>query len=301
MPSLREIRRKVKSIKSTQQITKAMKMVSAARLRRAQSRIIAARPFAQKMQDLLGHILLELADVDKDNVLSAEELANVDYPLLKSNPEGPRALLLVTADKGLCGSFNSSLIKRALEFFRENQGQPVVLFCVGRKGVEFFRRQHLTVKGEYVNIFSQLSSVHAELIGNDVMNFFINEKARDVTLIYNEFKSAIQQTLVRTTLLPLTPPPAPANAPQQALDFIYEPAKGDLLTSLFPRYLKGQIYRALLESYASELGARMTAMENASRNAKDLIDGLTLYANKIRQTVITKEISELVGGAEALQ
>jgi F-type H+-transporting ATPase subunit gamma len=299
MASLRELRRKVKSVKSTQQITKAMKMVAAARLRRAQSRILSARPFAMEMETLLADVLLRVADGNKDGVLDASELV---HPLLKKRETGVRGLLLITADKGLCGGFNTNLIKKALEFLRENQGKKVVLFCAGRKGRDFFRRMNLTLGGEYVNFFNTLSYAQAELIGNDVMEFFRREDTQDVTIIYNEFKSVIQQKLTRATLLPLTPP-VPAAKPQaaEAPDFIYEPRKELLLDALFPRYLKAQVFRALLESFAAEMGARMSAMESATKNAKELIGGLTLLANKIRQAAITKEISELVGGAEALQ
>src|SRR5687767_124561 len=160
MPSLRELRRKVKSVKSTQQITKAMKMVAAARLRRAQARILGARPFALRMQELLSDILLSVADVNKDRVLSAEELT---HPLLKPRASGVRGLLLITSDKGLCGAFNTNLLKKALEFMRENEGRPLAVFCVGRKGRDFFRRVKADVRGEYVNIFNQLSYAHAEL------------------------------------------------------------------------------------------------------------------------------------------
>jgi F-type H+-transporting ATPase subunit gamma len=297
MPSLRELRRKIKSVKSTQQITKAMKMVAAARLRRAQSRILAARPFAQKMETLLADILLAVADVNKDGTLSVEELT---HPLLARRESGPRGLLLITADKGLCGSFNTNLVKKGLEFLRANEGEKVVLFCVGRKGRDFFKRLPVQFRGEYANIFNQLSYAHAELISNDVMNFFLNEGARDVTLIYNEFKSVLQQKLVQTPLLPLSAPISLDPEKAHRADFIFEPPRGQLLEALFPRYLKAQVFRALMESYAAEMAARMTAMENASRNAAELIGGLTLYANKIRQAAITKEISELVGGSEAL-
>jgi len=300
MASLRELRRKVKSVKSTQQITKAMKMVAAARLRRAQSRILSARPFAVKMQELLGDILHQVADVNKDGQVSIDELAGIGHPLLDRRAAGPRGLLLVTADKGLCGAFNTNLIRRALEFYNENKGERVVFFFAGRKGRDFFRRLSVETKGEYVNIFNRLTFINAEMIGDDVAKFFENEKARDVTIIYNEFKSVIQQRLVRETLLPLTPPLARSEK-SLATDFIYEPKREALLAALFPRYLKAYIYRALLESAAAELGARMAAMDAASRNAKELISSLTLYANKIRQAAITKEISEIVGGAEALQ
>ncbi|HRY29171.1 MAG TPA: ATP synthase F1 subunit gamma [Elusimicrobiota bacterium] len=297
MASLRELRRKVKSVKSTQQITKAMKMVSAARLRRAQGRILSARPFAQKMETLLTDIFSAVAEPGQSGAAVRTVLG---HPLLAERKTGPRGLVLITADKGLCGSFNTNLIKRGLEFLRENEGETVELFCVGRKGRDFFRRMKVAVRGEYVNIFNQLSYAHAELIGRDVTDFFVNRPARDVTVIYNEFKSVMQQRPVRSVWLPLTPP-VPASVRPAAPDFLYEPARERLLESLFPRALKAQIFRALMESAAAELAARMTAMENATRNAKELIESLTLYANKLRQAAITKEISELVGGAEALQ
>lgn len=297
MPSLRELRRKLKSVKSTQQITKAMKMVAAARLRRAQSRIVGARPFANKMTALLADVLWQVADVNGDGVLTPDEL---QHPLLWGNPDGPRGLLLITADRGLCGGFNTSLIKKGLEFMRENKDKSVELITVGRKARDYFRRVGAPVRHEYVGIFNQLTYSQAEVIGQDVMNFFVQGRAKDVTLVYTEFKSAIQQNVVTLPLLPLTPPARPTEA-RRAAPFIYEPARAQLLEALFPRYLKAQVFRALLESYASEMGARMTAMENASKNAQELILGLTLTANKIRQAAITKEISELVGGAEALQ
>lgn len=296
MASLRELRRKVKSVKSTQQITKAMKMVAAARLRRAQTRIVGARPFAEKMRGLLADILWQVFDVNQDGVLTPTEL---DHPLLTGKADGPRGLLLITADRGLCGAFNTNLIKKALEFLKENADRKVVLYVVGRKGRDFFRRAGAAVKGEYVGIFNQLTYAQAEIIGQDLIHFFGAAGAADVTAIYTEFKSAIQQKVVTVPLLPLTPPPRPVMTRWEP-PFLYEPARQQLLEGLFPRYLKGQIFRALLESYASEMGARMTAMENASKNARELIAGLTLTANKIRQAAITKEISELVGGAEAL-
>jgi F-type H+-transporting ATPase subunit gamma len=299
MPSLREIRRKIKSVKSTQQITKAMKMVAAARLRRAQARILSARPFALKMEELMSDVLHQMADVNRDMDVSAEELARLSHPLLEKKTEGPRGLLLVTADKGLCGAFNTNLIKKALEFLNENQGTPVVIFCAGRKGRDFLRRFKVDIRGEYLHIFNRLSYINAEVIGRDVLDFFLNKGGRDVTIVYNEFKSVIQQKLVRRTLLPLTPAPE-RSAKSAAAEFIYEPRREELLEALLPRYVKAEIFRALLESAAAELGARMSAMENASRNAKDLIEGLTLHANKVRQAAITKEISEIVGGAASL-
>jgi len=297
MASLRELRRKVKSVRSTQQITKAMKMVAAARLRKAQIRILGARPFADKMRQTLADILWEVLDPHN---LDAGKTNDFQHPLLTGTPGGPRGLVLVTADRGLCGSFNTNVIKRGLEFLRENQGRPLTLFFVGRKGRDFFRKFEVQERHEYVGIFGSLRYAQAEMISQDVIEFFNNQHAEDVTMIYTEFKSAIQQNVVTVPLLPLRPPPRPVGH-SGVSSFIYEPDRTRLLSALFLRDLKSDVYRALLESYASEVGARMTAMENASSNARELIERLTLTANKIRQAAITKEISELVGGAEALQ
>jgi F-type H+-transporting ATPase subunit gamma len=305
MASLRELRRKGKSVESIRQITQAMKMVAAARLRRAQGRMLGARPFAADMERLLADVL-RASDAVGNGAPSPTELS---HPLLETRDEGARGLLLITADKGLCGAFNTNLVKKALEFLKENEGRRVVLFCVGRKGRDYFRRLVPPLGGEHVNLFNNLSFAHAEIIGKDVMDFFLRKDVRDVTIIYNEFKTILQQRLVRTTLLPLAPTsplPTDSGAPGSrfggnGFDFIYEPGKGELVEALFPRVLKSRIYRALLESYASELGARMAAMENATKNAEELIADLTLTANKIRQAAITKEISELVGGSEVLR
>jgi F-type H+-transporting ATPase subunit gamma len=221
VPSLRELRRKLKSVKSTQQITKAMKMVAAARLRRAQSRIVGARPFANKMTALLADVLWQVADVNGDGVLTPDEL---QHPLLWGNPDGPRGLLLITADRGLCGGFNTSLIKKGLEFMRENKDKSVELITVGGKARDYFRRVGAPVRHEYVGIFNQLTYSQAEVIGQDVMNFFVQGRAKDVTLVYTEFKSAIQQNVVTIPLLPLSPPARPTEA-RQAAPFIYEPAR----------------------------------------------------------------------------
>lgn len=300
MASLRELRRKIKSVKSTQQITKAMKMVAAARLRRAQSRIVSARPFAVKMQELMSDLLYQQVDTDKDGQLSNEERTAFHHPLMEKKTSGARGLLLVTADKGLCGAFNTNIIKKALEFLSRNANEKVVLFCVGRKGRDFFHRlRSVEFRGEYVNVFNKLTYAHAELVGNDILKFFLKDGGKDVTIIYNEFKSVIQQKLVELPLLPLTPV-TERSASSLTADFIYEPKREELLESLLPRYVKAQVFRALMESAAAELGARMSAMENASRNAKEMIESLTLTANKIRQAAITKEISEIVGGAESL-
>lgn len=296
MPSLRELRRKVRTVKSTQQITKAMKMVAAARLRRAQARILSARPFAQDMEAMMGDLLYKLVDTNQDGVLSEEELR---HPLLRQRATGPRAVLLFSGDKGLCGGFNTQVLRQAHAFADETPGERIAYFVVGRKGRDDLARHGLSLQGEYTHITGRLNFTHAELIGRDVMNWFLSGPMRDVTMIYQEFRSALQQRLVRKTLLPITPPPRRTRGGAGA-DFLYEPDREQLLESLFARFVKAEIFRALLESAASELGARMSAMENATRNAEDLIGHLSLTANKIRQSGITREISELVGGAEAL-
>lgn len=291
MPSLREYRKKIKSVKSTQQITKAMKMVAAARLRKAQSRILSARPFAIKMHDLLTDLA--------GRVITDELDSPPPHPLLQSFPSNKVAVLLVTADKGLCGSFNTNLIKKASEVLRENEGKEIKFFIVGRKGRDFFKRLGYPLVNEYVNIFNALSYTHAEIIGKDLIEIFLKEQLAEVLLIYNEFKSVIQQRLIVERLLPVARP-AKLLA-EQKIEFLYEPEKAKLLDALLWRCIKSQIFRVLLESAAAELGARMSAMDSATKNAGELIDHMTLKLNRTRQAMITREIAELVGGAEALK
>lgn len=290
MASLREYRKKIKTIKSTQQITKAMKMVSAARLRRAQTRILSARPFALQMRQMLADLAGRLAE--------GEETAPA-HPLLQKHDTNKAALVLVTADKGLCGSFNTNLIRRAGEFIQENKDKDLRFIVVGRKGRDFFKRAGFPIHAEYVNIFNQLSYAHAEIIGKEIIELYLKDELSEVTVIYNEFKSVIQQKLVAERLLPIQ---RPEKLPtEMRVDYLYEPAKDKLLDALLPRYVKSQVFRILLESAAAELGARMSAMDSASRNAKELIEMLTLKLNRTRQAIITREIAELVGGAEALK
>lgn len=293
MPSLRELRRKIKSVKSTRAITKAMKMVAAARMRRAQERIVSARPFAIKMQELLTDLAGRLIMQAELAAAASEELK---HPLLEERAGAETAVLLLTSDKGLCGSFNTNLLRKMLEYLRSAETSP--LFVVGRKGRDFLKRQGLNLQGEYLGIMASLSYAHAELIGKDILEHYLAHPVSKVFMIYNEFKSVIQQKLVVEQLLPVQ---RPAQLTQEyKIDFLYEPSRPELLETLLPRYVKGQIYRALLESYASEMGARMTAMDNATKNAGELIDQLTLVTNKTRQSFITREILEVVSGAEAL-
>lgn len=301
MSSLREYRKKIKTVKSIRQITKAMKMIAVARLRKAQSQILSARPFAIKMRELLSDLSWRSVPSEKDFPLP--------HPLLESHVSSNKiAVLLVTADKGLCGSFNTNLIKKASEYLKENENKDIRFYIAGKKGRDFFRRLGYPLAGEYVNIFNSLSYAHAEVIGKDLIDVYVNEKVAEVVLIYNEFKSVLQQNLVIEKLLPVvrSVPERLGNSlteevvRKNPIDFIYEPAKEKLLGALLPRCVKSQIFRVLLESAAAELGARMTAMDSATKNAVEMIDDLILKLNRTRQAIITREIAELVGGAEAL-
>jgi F-type H+-transporting ATPase subunit gamma len=293
MPSLHEIRRKIKSVKNTQQITRAMKMVATARLRRAQGQALAARPFAQRIEELIQDLASRLQ-------VSQPEEAPL-HPLFLNRSSNEETMVIVTSDKGLCGSFNTTVIRRSLELLKEKKemGKTVHLFLVGRKGRDFFRRLYPVTK-EYVNIFSRLNSTQAGLIGTDLIGHYLEKPISKVTVVYQTFVSVIQQKLMVETLLPLPPIGGEGRVRGVAIDYLYEPRKEEILSALLPRSLKARIYHILLESYAAELGARMNAMENATKNAKELMDILTLRANKTRQTMITKELSELVGCAEAL-
>jgi F-type H+-transporting ATPase subunit gamma len=286
MASLREIRTKIKSVKSTQQITKAMKMVAAARLRRAQARILAARPFAQKMEELMSHLLLKIE-------------GDIQHPLFAKRESTRRALLLVTSDKGLCGAFNTNLIREATKYLAKFGSENVDLYVIGRKGRDFFKRLGKHIKKDYLNMFNALNFAHAELVLGDLLEGYRARPWTTVDMLYNEFKSVIQQRLVIKPLLPISP--LENVQTEQYPDFIYEPAKEVLLEALIQRYLKSQVFRVLLESNAAELGARMASMDNATRNAKELMNALTLTMNRTRQSSITKEILEVVSGAEALK
>ncbi len=286
MASLREIRRKIKSVKSTQQITKAMKMVAAARLRKAQARILSARPFAQKMEVLMADLLVKIEGESA-------------HPLFAKRDSQRRILLLVTADKGLCGAFNTNLIREATKYLQKYGAQNVDMYVVGRKGRDFFRRMGAKISKEYLMIFNSLGFVHAELITQDLLTAFTTTNVVAVDMLYNEFKSVIQQRLMIKTLLPLTA--IEGVETQEYPDFIYEPSKEILLESVIQRFLKSQVFRVLLESNAAELGARMASMDNATRNAKELMQALTLTMNRTRQASITNEILEVVSGAEALK
>jgi F-type H+-transporting ATPase subunit gamma len=264
-----------------------MKLVAAARLNRAQERIVSARPFAEKLDALLGQLAY----------LARRQNADLAHPLLARFESNRIDLVLVTADRGLCGGFNANLLRRTMQFLRENKDRDVRLWLVGRKGRDFFRRFYGKIEKEYIGIFQRLGYAQAEVIGQDLIQSYLKGETSAVHVLYNEFKSRIQQKLTVRELLPIAD--VPETAP--TFDFIYEPSRDSLLEELLPRFVKSQVYRILLESQAAELAARMSAMESATNNARDLIHSLTLTMNKVRQAGITKEISEIVGGAEALQ
>jgi F-type H+-transporting ATPase subunit gamma len=295
MPNLLDIRRRIKSVKNTQQITKAMKMVSAAKLKRAQDRVVTARPFANKMIEVLGG----LADrTDED----------FHHPLLDARGDERYLVVLITADKGLCGAFNTNLIKAAQAFITGNPDKQIEILAVGRKGRDFFRRRKATLAGEYIGFTGKGRVEFSEAleVAHDVIKRFTEDTGIDKAfVIYNEFKSVLQQRVVVEQLLPVSSrasvdsEQSPAQ-PLTRVDYIYEQPPAEIFSRLLPRLVETQIFRALLESVASEHGARMTAMDSASKNARELIDSLTLNMNRVRQAAITNEIIEVVSGASAL-
>ncbi|HEV2911974.1 MAG TPA: ATP synthase F1 subunit gamma [Pyrinomonadaceae bacterium] len=299
MANLLDIRRRIKSIKNTQQITKAMKMVSAAKLKRAQDRVTTARPFANKMLEVLGE-------------LASHTDENFHHPLLDARGDERYLIVLITADKGLCGAFNTNLTKAAQAFIRENAGKTVEMMPVGRKGRDFFRRRNVTFVQEYIGMTGKGRVEYAEAVelARDVINRFTEDKELDkVFIIYNEFKSVLQQRVIVEQLLPVSRTPEPAAAADATADatrpvtfteYIYEQPPAEIFSRLLPRLIETQIFRALLESVASEHGARMTAMDSASKNAGELIGSLTLNMNRIRQAAITNEIIEVVSGAASV-
>jgi len=287
MPSLQGLRRKIGSIKNTQKITKAMKMVAAAKLKRAQDRILAARPYAKKMSVVLGSL--------------SSRVNRQAHPLLRK-PSGNRIeLLVVTSDRGLCGAFNTNILRKAVEFLREKQeaGCTVTVSVIGRKGRDFFRRRQWSRRQEWVGVFDRLSYEHALDIGGDIVQQFTSGTFDELHIVYNEFKSVIQQRVVVEKLLPIES--LDREAEKLGGGYLFEPAEEELLKVLLPKHIEVQTFHALMESAAAELGARMAAMDGATRNAGEMIKKMTLYYNKTRQAAITKELMDIVGGAEALR
>ena len=287
MPSLIDLRRRIRAVKSTQQITKAMKMIAASRLKRAQDRVVAARPFAQRMLKVLNGLV---GRVDPDM-----------HPLLRMpDQRNARPLLFViSGDRGLSGSFNSNVLKAAGQFIvHEGQGREIALGLVGRKGRDFFRRRGFDVRYEQVGIFQRLSFAHAQDIAKTAIEEFTSGRATSVYLVYNEFKSVMTQRVVVERLLPI-PRLEGEEAGGPTVDYLYEPTPEEIFRDLLPRHVEVQIYRALLESNAAFFAAQMTAMDAATRNSAEMIENLTLYMNKVRQAAITREIIEVVSGAAA--
>ena len=285
MATLRDIRRRIRAVQSTQKITRAMKLVAAAKLRRAQERILEARPYAHKLSALLGNLALRTAP-DR-------------HPLLARREGGRRQIVIITADKGLCGAFNTNVIRRSLEFIRQSEEAGLTLVVVGRKARDHYRRRAWTVKSEMLGFFDRLAYSHAAELARGVIESYLREETDEIHLIYNEFRSVAVQRVVREQLLPITPAAVPADA--AVVDYLYEPSADAILAALLPRHVTIQAYRALMESLAAEYGARMTAMEAATKNASEMIDLLTIQYNKARQERITKELLDIVGGAEALR
>ena len=283
MAALLDIRRRIRSVKSTQQITRAMKMVAAARLRRAQDRIFNARPYANQMMTLLSSVAARTTDRC--------------HPLLAERPIERQLLVLVTADRGLCGGFNTNLIRAAQSYLDEHRDRDISIVAVGRKGRDYFIRRPVKIIGEHINIFGRLEFSQAQPIAKRIIELYTEEKVDAVDFIYNEFKSIMTQRVMVERYLPIKPiVPAQGEA---LIDYIYEQPAQEIFNALLPRYVEIEVYRALLESQAAELAARMTAMDAATNNAAEMIDSLTLYMNRVRQAAITREIIEVVSGAAA--
>lgn len=290
MATLRDIRRRIRSVESTQKITRAMKLVAAAKLRRAQERLVSARPYAVKMAELLSSL-----------VRRAEGEA---HPLLVRRPAARKRLVIITADKGLCGAFNSNILRASLAFLREQGETSVTLVVVGKKARDFYRRRQYEIKSEMLGFFDRLAYSHAQELAGGLMQEYLSGEVDEVHLLYNEFRSVAVQRVKREQLLPIESAEAPdgqGGAEGPAGDYIYEPSPEAILAALLPRHVTTQVYRALMESVAGEYGARMTAMEAATKNAKEMISVLSIQYNKARQERITKELLDIVGGAEALR
>ncbi len=301
MANVRDYRTRIRSVKSTQQITRAMKLVSAAKLRRAQERILAARPYARKMLEVLSSLAAR---------------ANPDrHALLARRQESRVVVVVITADKGLCGSFNTNILNRARDLLEGMRGKEVQVDLVGRKARDWFRKRRYVTRRVLLDVFRNVTVDHAREVASELIRGFVASEIDAVHLVYNEFKSVIQQRVVAEPLLPIPRAlfgegafrdraegaPAGSALAVGAEDYIYEPGDTVLFETLLPKHVEIQVFRALLESAAAEHGARMAAMDNATRNAEEMIDTLTLQMNKIRQASITKEILEVVSGAEALR
>ena len=288
MANLRSLKSHLHSVKKTRQITRAMKMVAAVKLRHAQEDILGARPYAYKIDELIANVALR----------SSRGL----HPLLEKRKLNCRALVIVTADRGLCGGFNMNIIRKAKEFLESTiSAEPIRLILVGKKGRDYFKREgKYKIVGDYVNFWDDLEYKHSRVIIQKIIDLYTYNRLDRVDILYNEFKSALQQEVITEQVLPIEPPEI-TDKSKIIVDYLYEPSPDEVLETLLPKHLNIQMWRILLESLASEFGARMTAMDSATNNADSVIDNLKLLRNRLRQSIITREISEITGATEALR
>lgn len=289
MATLRDIRRRIKGVQNIQQITKAMKMISAVKLRKAQESIINARPYAKKIFQKLEHLISE-----EDRTTS---------PFIFQRPVKNVLVVVVTADRGLCGAFNTNIIKESTKLINQEFAEQNInsfVYCVGRKGYDFFRRRNYNLVGNTIGVFNSLKFETAKKVYSEIIDGYLNGSYDRIVVVYNEFKSVIQQRIVREQFLPV-PITEGKKEIQHSANYIFEPSQKEIFNYLLPKHLDAQLWRILLESNAAEFGARMTAMDNATSNAKELISSLKLKYNKERQASITKELLEVVSGANALK
>ena len=281
MANIRDIRRRIRSAKNIQQITRAMKFVSAARLRKAQDRVLAARPYARQMIAVLNSL--------------ATRVPEQAHPLLARRGDTKIELVVITADRGLCGAYNTNIIRQALEFLVQHSDREMELNIIGKRARDFFRRRTYAVRHEAIGVLQKPNFADAAAIARDLIDEFVKGKKDQIWLVYNEFKSVVQQRVIVEPLLPIRRLEHPDDAGRQ--EYLYDEPPEKIFSNLLPRHVEAQVFRALLEAAASEQGARMTAMEAATNNAAEMIEGLTLYANKVRQAGITRELIEVVSGA----
>jgi len=293
MATLRDIKQRINGVKKTQQITKAMKMVAAAKLRRAQNRILSARPFAYELADLLGHLVRQV-DVSLNPLLKPRDVSNV-------------CLVVITSDRGLCGGFNSNLLRSTVahinkQYKTQQEQETLKLVCIGRKGYEFFKRRNYQIHRHYIGLFGNLNFSEVQDIVEDLKSDYLNGVFDKVEIVFNEFKSVVVPRIVYEQFLPIPPTEIKEESKsREQVDYIYEPSPEEIVNKLIPKHLDTHFWRVLLESNAAEEGSRMAAMDAATENAKELIHTLNLTYNKARQTAITTEIMDIVGGANALE
>lgn len=292
MPTLRDIRKRLRAIENTKKITAAMKMVAAAKLRKVQDRMLNFRPYAHRMESVLSNL--------------AQTAEREMHPLLVLRPRKTVEVLVITSDKGLCGAFNANILRSSYKYINslQQEGFEVSLSVVGRKARDFFRRRNMPMRNTWIGISGRVTYSDAQEIAKDLIESYTNETIDEVTILFNEFKSLIAQKVTTTKLLPIgaLEEEGAKEAPSiMGGDYLYEPSRAVIFETLLPKYIEIQVFRSLLESSASEEAARMTAMENATKNCGELIDKVTLLANKVRQAAITKDLMDIVGGVEALK